>query len=102
MPTRSINAARRLFRRDYRTLDAPEANHYERAYEHDVIPEADGSVPVGIVNRARGIGAYEVFNLQQLPIHFVWRMLGEGSYVIGIEPCTIRRRGAWMRGSGAS
>jgi len=41
----------------------------------------------------RGFGAYEVFNVRQLPVHFVWRMLGEGSYVVGIEPSTNHTTG---------
>ena len=36
------------------------------------------------------LGAYEVFRRDQLPHHFLWRMLGEGTYVVGIEPCTNR------------
>ena len=77
----------------YRTLEAPEPAYFERVFEHDPIAERGGTVPVGIVNRARGIGAYEIFNLSQLPFHFVWRMLGEGSYVVGIEPSTNRTGG---------
>jgi hypothetical protein len=77
----------------YRNLEAPEPAHVERVYLHDIIAEADGTVPVGIVNRARGIGAYELFSNKQLPFHFVWRMLGEGTYVVGIEPCTNRPAG---------
>jgi hypothetical protein len=73
---------------DYRRLDPPAPAFVEDAFVHQVIPEADGRVPVGIVNRARGIGAYEVFNRHQLPVHFVWRMLGEGTYVVGLEPST--------------
>jgi len=93
VPTRSVSPRGDYSAEDYRTLDAPEPRHFERAYEHDVIPETDGRVPVGIVNRARGIGAYEVFNVRQLPVHFVWRMLGEGSYVVGIEPSTNHTTG---------
>jgi hypothetical protein len=93
VPTRSVTARAGEPIEGYRTLEPPAANHYERSYEHDVIAEPDGRVPVGVVNRARGIGAYEVFNVQQFPVHFVWHMLGEGSYVIGIEPCTNRPEG---------
>ncbi|MDQ2683397.1 MAG: DUF4432 family protein, partial [Chloroflexota bacterium] len=93
VPTREIQPRGDYPAEGYRTLDVPEAAHHERVFEHDPIPEADGKVPVGIVNRARGIGAYEVFNLNQLPFHFVWRMLGEGSYVVGIEPSTNRTGG---------
>jgi hypothetical protein len=45
-------------------------------------------VSAGIVNRGRGVGAYERFRPGQLPAHFTWRMLGEGSYVVGLEPST--------------
>jgi len=93
VPTRSVNPRGDYSSDGYRTLDAPEPAHYERVYEHDVIAESDGNVPVAIVNRDRGIGAYEVFNLNQLPVHFVWRMLGEGTYVVGIEPCTNHTAG---------
>ena len=48
--------------------------------------QADGSVPVAIANRAAGFGAYEVFNRNQLPYQFIWRMLGQATYVVGIEP----------------
>lgn len=77
----------------YRTLVAPQPAFVEEVVEHDIIAEADGSVPVGIINRKRGIGAYEIFDIRQLPAHFVWRMMGEGTYVAGIEPCTNRPAG---------
>ncbi|HET9662216.1 MAG TPA: aldose 1-epimerase family protein [Thermomicrobiales bacterium] len=77
----------------YRTLTAPQPAFVEEVVEHDIIAEADGKVPVGIVNRKRGIGAYEIFDVRQLPAHFVWRMMGEGTYVVGIEPCTNRPAG---------
>ena len=59
-----------------------------------MIAEADGQRPGRRSSTARsGLGAYEVFNRNQLPLHFVWRMLGEGTYVVGIEPCTNRTAG---------
>jgi hypothetical protein len=93
VPTRSVTARGDYSVDDYRTIDAPEPRHFERVFEHDPIAEPDGCVPVAVVNRERQIGAYEVFNLNQLPFHFVWRMLGEGSYVVGIEPSTNRTGG---------
>ena len=44
-----------------------------------------------------GFGAYEVFNRNQLPYHFIWRMLGQGTYVVGIEPSTNRTSGTPAR-----
>jgi len=93
VPTTSVTARGDYSSDGYGRFDPPAPDHYERVFEHDVIAEADGGVPVAIVNRARGIGAYEVFNQEQLPFHFIWRMLGEGSYVVGIEPSTNRTAG---------
>ena len=56
-------------------------------------PTTDGASSAAIVNRRLGVGVYEVFRQEQLPHHFVWRMLGEGTYVVGIEPCTNRTAG---------
>src|SRR5690606_9659179 len=49
--------------------------------------EADGSVPVAIVN-PDNFGLYVVYKQQQMPHYLEWRMMGEGQYAVGIEPCT--------------
>ena len=77
----------------YDVIEAPQSGFVEQVFEHEVAAEADGRVPVGVVNRRLGLGTYEVFRRDQLPHHFVWRMLGEGTYVVGIEPCTNRVAG---------
>ncbi len=77
----------------YTRFHGPERGYVEQVVEHDVQPEPDGAVPAAVVNRALGFGAYEIFNQRQLPFHFIWRMLGHGSYVIGVEPCTNRPAG---------
>jgi hypothetical protein len=77
----------------YTRFHGPQSDYVEQVTEHDVHGEPDGSVPVAVVNRALGLGAYEVFNRNQLPHHFIWRMLGEGTYAVGIEPSTNRTAG---------
>ena len=47
-----------------------------------------------LVNRTLGLrGVPEVFRIDQLPHHTVWRMLGEGTYACGLEPSTNRDAG---------
>lgn len=75
------------------TFAAPEEGYVEQVFEHQLASEEGGTVPVAVVNRRLGVGVYEVFRQEQLPHHFVWRMLGEGTYVVGIEPCTNRTAG---------
>ena len=77
----------------YGVFSAPSAGYVEQVFEHELAAEPDGSVAVAIVNRELGLGAYEVFRRDQLPHHFVWRMLAEGTYVVGIEPSTNRTAG---------
>lgn len=77
----------------YRNLSAPEKGYVEQVFEHEFPARADSLTPVAVVNRRLGLGTYEVFDRRQLPYHFVWRMLGEGTYVVGIEPSTNRTAG---------
>jgi hypothetical protein len=77
----------------YRVMDAPQAGYVEQVFEQKLAAEPDGTVPIALVNRRLGLGAYEIFRRDQLPHHFVWRMLGEGTYVVGIEPSTNRTAG---------
>lgn len=78
---------------DYRRLIGPAAGFREECYEHDVACESDGRVPVAVVNRARGIGAYQVHRRDQFRFHTMWRMLGEGAYGVAMEPSTNRDAG---------
>ncbi len=80
---------------NYRLLEAPIANYQERCFEHDVITEPDGTVPVAIVNRRIGLGVYQLFNKGQLPHQTTWRMPGEDHYVVAIEASTNRDAGRW-------
>jgi hypothetical protein len=78
---------------DYRQLTGPTNAFSEQCYEHAAMSEADGAVPVAIVNRVRGIGVYEVHSHHQFPFHTMWRMLGEGTYAVAMEPTTNRDAG---------
>jgi len=72
----------------YQRLHAPKSGYVEQAFDQELAAEDDGRVPVAVVNEALGLGAYQVFRKDQLPHHIVWRMLGEGTYAVGIEPST--------------
>ena len=79
----------------YRTLSAPIKDFTEACFEHELAPEADGRVPVAVVNRKLGLGVYQVFRIGQLPHHTVWRMMGEDTYGLAMEPSTNRDAGRW-------
>jgi len=93
VPARAVDARGDYPVDGYGTFHAPQAGYLEQVFVHEIAAEADGTVPVAVVNRTLGLGLYELFRRDQLPHHFVWRMLGEGTYVVGIEPCTTRVEG---------
>jgi hypothetical protein len=77
----------------YARMTAPVRNATEACFEHELVAEPAGTVPVALVNRTLGLGVYQVFRIGQLPHHTVWRMLGEGTYACGLEPSTNRDAG---------
>jgi Domain of unknown function (DUF4432) len=74
----------------YRRLTGPMRGAREECYEHDVVAEPAGTVPVAVVNRERGMGVYQIYRRDQFPFHTMWRMLGEGAYAVAMEPTTNR------------
>jgi Domain of unknown function (DUF4432) len=79
----------------YRLMGPPVPGAPERVFEHEVAAGPDGLVTVALVNRAVGMGFVQRFRASQLPFHNVWRMLGAGMYVVGLEPGTNRDSGRW-------
>jgi hypothetical protein len=79
----------------YKTLSGPIKDYSEKCFEHKLVAERDGKVPVAVVNRPLGLGVYQVFDIDQLPHHTVWRMMGEGAYAMAMEPSTNRDAGRW-------
>ncbi len=76
---------------EYSRFIAPQKDWQLQGFELDMAAETDGSVPVAIVNPALGNGGqgiYVIYNRKQFPVYLEWRMMGEGQYAVGIEPCT--------------
>ncbi len=74
-------------------LEEPSPTYSERVYYFEPTAEADGTVPMGLINRRLGLGIYELFRKEQMPIAWVWRQMGDGNYVVGLEPSTNRVAG---------
>ena len=93
VPSRSATTDYGVPVEGYRTMSAPVRDATEACFEHELIAEPAGTVPVALVNRGQGLGVYQVFRLAQLPHHTVWRMMGEGTYALAMEPSTNRDAG---------
>jgi hypothetical protein len=93
VPSRSTTTDYGVPVEGYQRLSAPVRDATEACFEHSIVAEPNGTVPVALVNRALALGVYQVFRVDQLPRHTVWRMLGEGTYAVGLEPSTNRDAG---------
>ncbi len=61
----------------------------EQNFLHTMARGQDGSATAALVNRELldGLGLYLRFDPEQLPYLNQWKMMAEGDYVMGIEPC---------------
>lgn len=68
----------------------PASDFAEQVFIHDPVACADGRAAVLLHNaelrEGRGLAFANRFDPAQLPALFTWRMLGYGTYVMGIEP----------------
>ena len=72
----------------YRTMPAPQRDFHEQVWQHELAADADGKVPVVLVNDAIGFG-FQVETIKaQFPCQFEWQNLQMGHYALGIEPST--------------
>jgi hypothetical protein len=69
---------------------APQRNWVQQTFEHSMLPGADGRVEVAIYNPRLfgGTGLSVSYDHRVMPNYIEWRMMGEGQYAVGIEPCT--------------
>jgi hypothetical protein len=73
----------------------PEPGIPERVYYHDLRANEDGSTMVALVNRGLGDGIALCFELSknELPNVSQWKLPGQGTYVLGVEPGNCRVEG---------
>jgi hypothetical protein len=81
---RSAAAADRMF-----SFSEPVPGFAEENFQHTVCADEAGQARVALVNRhlAGGLGLYLKFDAKQLPYLNQWKMMGEGEYAVGLEPC---------------
>jgi len=76
----------------YSALPGPQPNFHEQVWQHEMGADANGSVPVAVVNegfdQGRGLGFLVESKKTEFPAQFEWQNFQEGQYTIGIEPST--------------
>lgn len=78
------------------SFSAPVRGYREQVFSHDLVPDTQGFASAALVNRRLGLGLSLRYRQHELPRYTEWKMMGEGDYVVGMEPanCGVRGRGA--------
>jgi hypothetical protein len=88
---RDAQAAQGFARHD--RFEAPTPGYAEQVFYHHLRPDAQGYAAAALINRAMQFGAYVRFRTAELPHLVQWKMMGEGTYVVGLEPANC-----WVQG----
>ena len=72
----------------YRRCPGPAPDFQEQVWEHDMAADANGFVPVALVNDRIGLGIMVETRKDQLPCALQWQNFRAGHYVMGLEPLT--------------
>lgn len=77
---------------EFDRMSGPAAGFQEQCFYHEMKP---GNVRVVLQNAALlgGFGVYVSYDTRELPSFTEWKMLGEGTYVVGLEPGNCRVEG---------
>ncbi|MGG0717984.1 aldose 1-epimerase family protein [Robertmurraya massiliosenegalensis] len=71
----------------YYKVQQPSPNYAEQVFYHDLKADSNGDTCVALINEEIELGIALRFNKSQLPNLTQWKQMGEGEYVLGIEPC---------------
>jgi hypothetical protein len=72
--------------KEFRKFTTPQHCFTEQVFEHLMKAEDDGMAAVELKNRKAGVSLKIRFNTDTLPYLVQWKMMGEGDYVLGLEP----------------
>lgn len=76
----------------FSSFEPPTAKYVEQVFYHDAGLSADASY-AALFNERLALGAYVKFNRSELPHLVEWKMMGEGDYVVGLEPSNCYTEG---------
>lgn len=76
---------------EYNIFQDPTHGYAEQVFYHDIEAGPDGMTYACLFNKSmgsEGMGAYVKFSREQFSHFGEWKLMGEGDYVVGLEPST--------------
>ena len=71
----------------YHQCQPPTPDYLEQVFYHNLKADANGNTQVALINKKLELGITIRFNKNQLFNFTQWKQMGEGDYVMGLEPC---------------
>lgn len=71
----------------YNQSQKPTPNYKEQVFYHKLKGNQNGDTSVALINKKLELGIAIHFNKNQLFNFTQWKQMGEGDYVMGLEPC---------------
>ena len=75
------------------TFEAPTPHYAEQVFYHQVAADENGFAQARLVNRDLGLGLQLRYRQRELPELVEWKQVGQGAYVVGLEPANCRPEG---------
>jgi hypothetical protein len=72
---------------NYYECQPPTKDYAEQVFYHNLKSDQQGNTSVALINRKLETGVAIHFNRKQLFNFTQWKQMGEGEYVMGMEPC---------------
>jgi len=81
----------------YSQFEEPQPGYNEQVFYHNIQPGPGGQVEVRLINPnfngSRELCVYWRYSVSEYPFLVEWKMMGEGPYVVGIEPANCQAGG---------
>jgi hypothetical protein len=71
---------------EWSSFQPPTPEYREQVFRHKPVANSAGTVQAEVKNLRLGLGVRLCYANTNLPYLFQWKMMGEGAYVLGIEP----------------
>ncbi|MCM0022099.1 MAG: aldose 1-epimerase family protein, partial [Tagaea sp.] len=84
--TFAANVPRESQQAGYLTQPGPSPRFVQQVFDHDAVADAQGRVPVALINDRLGLGFAVEYDADPFLCLQQWQGLGEGVYGFGIEP----------------